>query len=203
MLAPKRLSSGRYVDLSNITAKDIDIEDIVKPLNLIYRFTGHWKDKKPLTVAQHTLLTYNIAVELFPDEPDVHLDCIIHDWGEAYYGDIATPLKQILKPEQVKSIKAIDQSIFEIFWEHSLDYTQETYQKRKMCDMISLDIERRNMWQNQRGKALWPQPPKSKITNLSLEDKQEIFDEMQAIAFVDLEALYWEQIDKCRMTLPY
>ena len=198
MLTPKRLSSGRYVDLSNVTVDDIDLNDIVKPLNLIYRFTGHWRDKKPLTVAQHTLLVVNIAKELFPDEIDVHLDCLMHDWGEAYYGDIATPLKRILKPEQAQAVKNIDKAIYDVYWPHDLTYWDEIYQKRKMCDLISLDIERRNMWQDQRGKSLWPETPPSKITRLSLDDKAQIFDEIQSVEFIELHVMYYDLTKQIR-----
>lgn len=198
MKAPKRLSSGKYVDLANLEFQDIDIFDISRALNTIYRFTGHWKDKKPLTVAQHTALVCFLCDELFVNEQDVLLDCLIHDWPEAYYGDIATPLKHLFKSDDSQYIKHVDKLVYDKFYTPYIDqigYTEETYTKRKTCDLLSLDIERRNMWSSQHGKSNWPEVPKTSL-GYTMKEKEELFDEFQNLDLVDLESMYESIISK-------
>lgn len=192
MKAPKRMSSGGYIDLADFTADDVSIDDIEKSLNLIYRFTGHYKDKKPLTVAQHTLLVMKMAEMVFPDEKDVMLDCLLHDMPEAYYGDVATPWKKLLGENLKKAQDTIDEEVYKALWHLPEPFTEEVYTKRKVCDLLALDIERRNIWKSQKGKDLWPETPN--VLDLKLQDKEELFDFYQGKDYVPLKEL-WEGFD--------
>ena len=64
MKAWKRMSSGKYIDLNELKLKDISVHDINVALNNIIRFNGHYKDKKPLPVAQHSYMCYLLALTL-------------------------------------------------------------------------------------------------------------------------------------------
>jgi len=183
MKAWKRLASGRYVDLNNLELSDIDIGDIEVSLNYTYRFNGHHKDKKPLTVAQHTLLCMQLSDELFGDER-VRQGCLIHDFGEAYYGDIATPVKRLLGEDVHNFFSSIDRLINMKFWKWGVAPTQDIEECVKVCDLLALDIERRTMWESQVGKDKWPLVPDNKF---KLFDKQAMFDEVANIHYVDLE----------------
>jgi uncharacterized protein len=185
MKAWKRLAGGRYVDLNNLTEADIDIDDINVALNYIHRFNGHHKDNTPLTVAQHTLLCVNIGSLIFPDDNEIRIATIIHDFGEAYYGDISTPIKHAFGEAFKSFAKPIDDAVDRKFW--GIGGPNQTIKDCvKVCDLISLDIERRAMWKSQHGKDKWPTTPDIK---LSLLDKQAMFDEVAQIKFVDLKGL--------------
>jgi len=191
----KRVSSGRYIDLANLKPKDVDIQDIDKSLNLIYRFTGHYKNRKPLTVAQHTLLTTIICDEVFPDEPNVYHDCTIHDFPETYTGDIATPLKRIFGPTFKTYEEEIEDAVYAKLWAGSVPFSEEIKYKRKVCDLLALDIERRAMWDDQRGKELWPAVPKH---TWSVSEKIEMFETIQDAGDVDLVKLYNDSVLRIR-----
>lgn len=183
----KRMSSGKYIDMSDFQLEDVSVSDISNSLNHVYRFTGHHKDKKPLTVAQHTWLCMEISKMMFPGEPAVEFGCLLHDMPEAYYGDVATPFKKMLGDNYRKITDAFDNTVYAILWKDKFTYDEDVENKVKICDRISLDIERRNLWKSQIGKDLWPEPPKF---GMSLNEKEEWFDKAQAISFVDLEQLW-------------
>ena len=185
---PIRASSGKYLDLSNFTPDDVNLEDINASLNYIYRFTGHHKNRAPLTVAQHTKLTTIICDMVYPNEPDVKFDCLIHDFPEYVTGDVTTNTKKILGSVFKAYEKHVEQVVYDKLWIRPNPFTEEIYQKRKVCDLLSLDIERRSMWDSQTGKDNWPDTPK--IIFMNLEAKQALFDEIQAERFIDLIEMY-------------
>lgn len=193
LTAPKRVSSGKYLDLAALTKDDIELSDINNSLNLIYRFTGHYKNKKPLTVAQHTKLVLKMADLVFPGERAVFFDCLIHDFPEAYTGDIATPLKRLFGTAYKAYEKGVEDTVYEKLWIITEPFTEEVYQKRKVCDLLSLDIERRAMWIDQTGKPNWPVIPNEGI--ISLKDKQALFEQVQSEGEVDLVKLYWDTVN--------
>lgn len=177
MIAPKRLSSGSYVDLADFKLGDIDLVDINQSLNHTYRFNGHYKDKPPLTVAQHTVLVMRLAEINFPGEENVRFNCLLHDFAEAYYGDISTPLKKILGDASGKYIKQIDSIIYTQLWKLPTPLDEDIENKTKICDLFSLDIERRSMWKSQVGKEHWP----SVQGRQPLREKEELFDWAQSL----------------------
>lgn len=182
----KRLSTGKYVDLGNMTIDDIDIEDIEKSLNYIIRFDGHWKDKPPLTVAQHTLLVANLANMIYEDEK-ITRACVLHDFGEAYYGDISSPIKWLMGKEVVKCLTGpIDKLIYQRFWRYVDPIDIEIEDAVKVCDLLALDIERRSMWSSQVGKDKWPATPPHVF---SLFDKQQLFNEVADQKYINLGEL--------------
>jgi hypothetical protein len=80
--------SGRAVRLANPRPEDIYIPDIVHALSQLNRFTGH--TQHPWTVAQHSVYCAMVC------SPDLRLECLIHDFTEAYLGDVSSPLKSVL-----------------------------------------------------------------------------------------------------------
>ena len=187
MKAWKRLANGHYIDLNDLTLNDIDIDNIEKSLNYIYRFNGHHKDRKPLTVAQHTLLCMNLSDMLFNDEK-VRRACLIHDFGEAFYGDITTQVKRMIGRDALERVtKPVDDLINKAFWYPDEEGPDGFVSAAcKVCDLLSLDIERRIMWRSQLGKDKWPDIPPNKF---SLFDKQQLFDEVASIQYVKLGEL--------------
>lgn len=181
------MSSGKYIDFADFKAEDVSLTDITNSLNCLYRFTGHHKDKKPLTVAQHTWLCVELAKLMFPNEKDVQFGCLLHDMPEAYYGDVATPFKRLLGSSLKDITNYFDEQVYHALWKPQYIFDEELESKVKMCDLASLDIERRNMWKSQHGKDNWPDTPS---VGLFLLEKELWFDQAQAIDFVDLEAIW-------------
>ena len=186
----KRLSSGKYIDLNALSEDDVDIKDINTALNNTIRFNGHYKDVKPLTVAQHTDLCVRIAEKIYHGNWDIHLAVLIHDWPEAYYGDIATPFKKILGEAYRDIVRPIDDAVEKKFWYKDIAITDEMHESVKVCDLLSLDFERRTMWSSQFGKDKWPTTPD--FMDMSVSVKQGFFDLSAKKDFVDMEEMYNE-----------
>lgn len=157
MKYPKRMSSGRYIDLSDIKREDIILSDIVTAINHIFRFTGHYDKRKPLTVGQHSLMCMRLAEEA-GESSEVQLACLVHDFAEAYVGDVSTPLKRLMGKHWIDFASPIETIVDEVCL--PFENTVDMHHVVKMYDLMALDIERRCMWNN-RGKDMWPDVPKS------------------------------------------
>lgn len=167
----KRVSSGKYVDVNNLTVNDLHILDVEQSLNCITRFTGHWKDVPPLTVAQHSQLCLNLAEMFEPEDKELHLAVLIHDFSESILGDVATPIKRAMGDHWKSFAKPIER-LFELkFFDGYVDL--ELHDRVKLYDLASMDIERRVMWSSMYGKDKWPASP---LVTGSLEDKKEMFN---------------------------
>lgn len=90
VLSPSMMQTftGKLIDLSNFREEDVRLPDISHALSIINRFTGH--SKVPYSVAQHSVMVSRIT------EPEYALWGLMHDASEAYLGDVATPLKNLL-----------------------------------------------------------------------------------------------------------
>jgi hypothetical protein len=188
----KRLSSGKYVDIGNLQPDDVSIEDVETSLNHIYRFTGHHKDEKPLTVAQHSLLCLRLAEIIEPDDYKLHLAVLIHDFAECIIGDVATPVKRAMGKAWYDFAIPIERIFEEKFFGERVD--TELHDRVKLYDLMALDIERRIMWESQYGKDKWPMTP---LSFGKLSDKKEIFNRV-AENDVDLEAQWYCNYDAVR-----
>lgn len=80
--------SGRFVDLLNLRAEDVEINDVAHALSMICRWGGHVRDA--YNVAQHSVLVSEIVEERYPQYA---LHGLLHDATEAYVGDVVGPLK--------------------------------------------------------------------------------------------------------------
>ena len=166
----KRLSSGKYVDIGNLQPDDVSIEDVETSLNHIYRFTGHHKDEKPLTVAQHSLLCLHLVELLEPDEYELQLAVFTHDFAECIIGDVATPVKKVMGKAWYDFAIPIEQIFEKKFFGRLVD--PELHDRVKLYDAMALDIERRVMWSSQYGKDKWPMVP---LNFGTIEDKKNVF----------------------------
>jgi len=181
----KRMSSGKYIDMGAFKVEDVDINDINTSLNHIVRFDGHYKDHPPLTVAQHSLLCYNLAQMYEPDQYLLHQAILIHDFAEAYIGDVSTPVKKVMGDLWHSFAGPIEEAVEVAFLGHCMG--PEMYSRVKLYDTASLDIERRVMWESQYGKDKWPA---SVLNTGTLETKREMF--LGLPKYVDLAEL-WEE----------
>lgn len=179
------MSSGKYIDLENLKEEDLEIGDVNTALNNIIRFTGHHKDKQPLTVAQHTLLCLTMAEIFEPEDDDLHRAVLVHDFAEAYIGDVATPVKRAMGDRWHSFATPIEQLIEKRFYGSLMG--PEMHDRVKLYDLASLDIERRVMWSSQYGKDKWPATPLNVGT---LDDKLHLYKMATASDYVDIETMW-------------
>jgi 5'-deoxynucleotidase YfbR-like HD superfamily hydrolase len=95
---------GHVVDILNIDADMVRLDDVAHSLSHICRFNGHVPNF--YSVAEHCVRAY---WELFKDQqpPDVCLTGLLHDACEAYVGDMVRPLKRV--PEMLEVFKPIEE----------------------------------------------------------------------------------------------
>lgn len=81
-------NSGKYFNFLQPEDYDYNIEEIAHALSHVNRYSGH--TRVPYNVADHALrVSYLVP-------PEFALDALCHDNSEAYLGDVASPLKQLL-----------------------------------------------------------------------------------------------------------
>lgn len=80
--------SGQWFDILDPASYDYDIEEIAHSLSNICRYTGHTNEF--YSVAEHSVLVSRLV-------PNNLAMCgLLHDAGEAYLGDVSSPLKALL-----------------------------------------------------------------------------------------------------------
>lgn len=83
-----RTFTGKYVNPLALRPEDIDILDIAHHLSIINRYTG--ASPEPFSVAQHSVM----AAGLIVDNRALKLAVLLHDAAEAYFNDLASPVKR-------------------------------------------------------------------------------------------------------------
>jgi hypothetical protein len=142
MSATIKTNKGRHFFFDNPAAHDYDPEEIA-----FNRFTGH---AGPYSVAQHSVH----VMSLLPDK--LQLCGLLHDAAEAYLGDVASPLKQLIRPLYKPLEDAVEQAIAA---QHGLPFPFPPEIKR--ADLVMLlsehrDLMRRNALEGQ-DTVHWPQ----------------------------------------------
>lgn len=88
-----QLYSGKFIELTAPEPKDIEILDIAHALSNLCRFTGHCTTF--YSVAQHSTLVSHYIDPTYSN-PRLNLAGLLHDASEAYLGDMASPLKNLM-----------------------------------------------------------------------------------------------------------
>lgn len=86
--------TGARHDLLNPDPWDIRIADIAHALSLICRFTGHLRAH--YSVAQHSVNVARVLRSMGYDS-GIQAQGLMHDAHEAYTGDVASPIKEVLR----------------------------------------------------------------------------------------------------------
>jgi hypothetical protein len=124
--------SGQTFNLLAPEPSQIRLTDIATALSHINRFTGH--TNRPYSVAQHSLLVAAILRGEGVGE-DVVFHGLMHDATEAYVGDVAKPLKELL-PEYQEIEQRVWRAIAGKF-----SMQEELPQQVKQADLTALFAE--------------------------------------------------------------
>ena len=93
----QRMLSGRRLDLLDPSPLDIEIEDIAHGLARVARWNGQTRGDHIFSVAQHTLLTEEIARRRNgASERTLALALLLHDAPEYVIGDMISPFKVVI-----------------------------------------------------------------------------------------------------------
>lgn len=125
---------------TEVDQNEIILDDILTSLPQLRRFLGY--TQAPWSVAQHTLLCVKIC-EVLGYSDRVTQYTLLHDFHEAYTGDIPGPLHWLLKREGVTIIKDLQKKIDAQIRKHfGLDEpTEEELHQVKQVDITALNIE--------------------------------------------------------------
>lgn len=101
-----RTFSGRYLRPLELELDldDVVIKDVAHHLSLICRYTGSAPDH--YSVAQHSVMTMLFAAEDGITDPRVLMGLLLHDSGEAYFNDIASPVKNDPRMEWYRDLES-------------------------------------------------------------------------------------------------
>lgn len=152
--------SGHHFDYLNMSADQVEAEDIFSSLSNLCRFTGHLPDF--YSVAQHSVNCSLIV------PPEFAFEALMHDAAEAYCQDIPAPLKRLL-PDYQRIENAVDALIRQKF---GLPATMSDVVK--YADLVMLATERRDLELDDG--TPWPMlegiPPSDIITVIPLKPGQ-------------------------------
>lgn len=87
-------STGVAFDLRFIAQDSISLLDIAHHLAQINRYTGACK--RPLSVAEHSLMVCELIEILGETDPAVRQAALMHDAHEAYTTDVSSPMKELI-----------------------------------------------------------------------------------------------------------
>lgn len=127
---------GRGYYFDQLTADDIDIEDIAHSLSNICRFNGHCRTF--YSVASHSLMVSDIC------DPGDALWGLLHDAGEAYLGDMLWGLKHGC-PEIGDPFMALEERILKIIAE-KYQLSWPVPMSVKNADRVALAVETRALF---------------------------------------------------------
>ncbi len=91
----QRMLSGRRLDLLDPSPLDVELSDIAHGLARVARWNGQTHGDHAFSVAQHSLVVEDIALQLKPDlTPQWRLAVLLHDAPEYVIGDMISPSRR-------------------------------------------------------------------------------------------------------------
>lgn len=137
------LSNGQYFNFKRPHLAVFSIDEIAHALSNLCRFTGQCK--RFYSVAQHSV----IVSYLVP--PEHALWGLLHDAPEAFLGDVASPLKQLL-PDYKAIEKKVEKAIFA-----KLGLVGSMPTSVHHADLLALRLEQRDVMHSRK---IWPSTKK-------------------------------------------
>lgn len=118
----------------------VNLEDIAHGLSHMVRYSGQcWQF---YSVAEHSLLVFDILRNLYPRDFEAQWAGLLHDATEAYICDLPTPIKALL-PRYKELEESIGNQITETF---DIRWTEQVKQRVKEADRIALALEVPNLF---------------------------------------------------------
>ena len=93
----QRMLSGRRLDLLDPSPLDVEISDIAHGLARVARWNGQTKGRHAFSVAQHSVLVWQILMQLKPQiSTNWQMMALLHDSPEYVVGDMISPFKAVI-----------------------------------------------------------------------------------------------------------
>lgn len=86
---------GAAVSLLEMQPADVYMLDIAAALSKIARYNGHTTGERGYSVAQHSVLCADL-IRVWGGDAHLEREALLHDAGEAYYGDVTWPVQMAL-----------------------------------------------------------------------------------------------------------
>ena len=180
-------ATGGTVDLHELLSshRNVDILDIAHHLAQINRYTG--AASRPCSVAEHSIFVADILAKRGFSE-EVQFAGLMHDAHEAYFGDVSTPLKDLLGYVFQQVEEAAAEQVRQRF---HLRRTFELHGREiKNADLTALSTERL---------ALMPDagPPWPVVTSHPPVDWYD-FDAQAEMTWKDWRDIFLQRVDELR-----
>lgn len=127
--------SGKKFPGTHPTRGVIDITDIAHSLSQICRWGGQ---REFISVAQHSVLVYELVKEVDPLNKNLHRHALLHDAAEAYIGDVLSWIKPMCPAYQELEAK-YEKAVAEAFKLMPLSLNESKLLKQ--MDIHSREIE--------------------------------------------------------------
>ena len=124
-------ATGQHLDLADPQPDQVSVTDIAAALSRICRFTGHCSEH--YSVAQHSVMVSLLV------PPEYALAGLLHDAAEAFLGDVAKPLKNLL-PDYRALEKRVEAVVFARF-----GLPPKLSACIKHADLVALATEKRDL----------------------------------------------------------
>lgn len=157
--------SGKDFDLIDPSKNEFTVEDVAHALSNICRYCGHVSEF--YSVAQHSVMVSKLV------EPKYALMGLLHDASEAFVGDVAKPLKELL-PDYKQVEARIEEFVLSRF---GID-AHHMPASIKTADLTALVTEQRDLMHGpdpELMKRYHVQPLEEKIVPLSPKEAKELF----------------------------
>lgn len=114
-----KYTNGRYLTVTDLEYSAINLDFIAMSLAKQPRYNGHTGDMTRrnhghYSIAQHSVKMAEASLFVYGD-PVLAMQCLLHDAGECYTGDITNPLKVLIKDKISQIENKIDEKIFKAF----------------------------------------------------------------------------------------
>lgn len=166
--------SGHLISVQRPDPAMIDFVDIITALTKQCRFNGHCK--RFYSVAEHTVRGVKLAQKLFPENKQLAKSFFLHDFTEAYVGDVIRPIKKHL-PEFKEIEKGFHKSILKAFGMAEKDFDEANVH---LIDNYMAVWEKRDLLPD---KIYWPGMPSIDHLNLPL---------LKEMSVAQLAAEFWK-----------
>ena len=131
---------------------DFSIEGISRVLFRLPRFVG-WGENT-ISVGEHSLHVYGLAKAFEPENYELQLYSLVHDFPEAVYNDIPSYAKHSLGEEAKVFLKTID---CDLYSKLGINWPKATIQKKvHALDMVALTREAEYVFQSSFDPVDWP-----------------------------------------------